>query len=241
MARSTSVGILGLDTATDDVAVAVTIDGAVVAETTTNVRTGAHPRHASALLREVEAAVDAAGGWERIGLICVGVGPGSFTGLRVGVATARALAQGSAIPIAGVSSLDALARAIGERHHGRHRLAVIDARRKEVFVALQGSAGGPVWAPSVTTPDALADRIAALEAPPLAAGDGSVRFRSELEATGAEVLPDSDPTHHISARHICALGEGATPARPEQIEPMYLRRPDAELWRERDPGSRPRS
>jgi tRNA threonylcarbamoyladenosine biosynthesis protein TsaB len=241
MARPTSSRILGLDTATDDVLVAATIDGRVVAESTTNARRGAQPRHASALLREVEAAVNAAGGWERIGLISVGIGPGSFTGLRVGVATARALAQGSGIPIAGVSSLEALSRAIGECQPDRYRLAVIDARRKEVFVALHGTGAEQIWPPAVTGPDALAKRIAGLEAPPVAAGDGSVRFRSQLEAAGAEVLPDADPTHHISARHICALGEGATPARPEQIEPMYLRRPDAELWRERDPGSRPRS
>jgi tRNA A37 threonylcarbamoyladenosine modification protein TsaB len=93
----------------------------------------------------------------------------------------------------------------------------------------------------VSTPDDLAERIAGLDAPPLAAGDGSVRFREQLEAAGVEVLPDTDPAHRISARQVCLLGTEATVVRPEALEPMYLRRPDAELWRERDPGSRPRS
>jgi tRNA threonylcarbamoyladenosine biosynthesis protein TsaB len=235
------VGVLGLDTATNDVAVAVTMDGLVVDERRVDAHTGEYPRHARALLGEVESSVGVAGGWERIGLICVGIGPGSFTGLRVGVATARALAQGLARPIAPVVTLEALARGIGEHAPGRRRLAVIDARRREAFAALYGVSGDPEWPPFVGDPDELARRIAALDEPPLAAGDGSVRFRAELEAAGAEVLPDTDPAHRISARHICLLGEGATPARPEDIEPMYLRRPDAELWRERDPGSGPRS
>jgi len=234
-------GVLGFDTATDDVAVAVTIDGRPVAERRVDARPGEYPRHATALLGEIEAAVDVAGGWPRIGLIAVGIGPGSFTGLRIGVATARALTQGLSLSVAGVVSLEALARGIGELDPARRRLAVIDARRREAFAALYGIGGEPEWPPFVGEPDALAERIAALEQPPLAAGDGSVRFRAQLEAAGAEVLPDTDPAHRIAARHVCLLGAGATPVRPEEIEPMYLRRPDAELWRERDPGSRPRN
>jgi hypothetical protein len=83
--------------------------------------------------------------------------------------------------------------------------------------------------------------VSTLEAPPLAAGDGSVRFRTEFEAAGVEVLPDTDPAHRISARQVCLLGAGAQTVRPEAVEPMYLRRPDAELWRERDTGGRSRT
>jgi tRNA threonylcarbamoyladenosine biosynthesis protein TsaB len=240
-AGNARAGVLGLDTATDDVAVAVTMDGRGIAERRVDARPGEYPRHATVLMPEVEAAVETAGGWGRIGLICVGIGPGSFTGLRVGVATARALAQGLGLPIAPVVSLEAIARGIGERAPARRRLAVIDARRHEAFAALYGATGEPEWPPFVCEPDALARRIVGLDEPPLAAGGGSVRFRAQLEAAGAEVVPDADPAQRISARHVCVLGEGVTPVRPEDIEPMYLRRPDAELWRERDPGSRPRS
>jgi tRNA threonylcarbamoyladenosine biosynthesis protein TsaB len=243
-ASSASRVVLGLDTATDDVTVAVTRDGEVVADRRVDARPGEYPRHATALLGEIETAVAGVGGLERVGLIAVGIGPGSFTGLRIGVATGRALAQGLACPVAPVSSLSALALGIGEwaatageRAHGRRLLAVIDARRKEAFAALFAPTGDQEWPPFVATPDALAPRIAALADAPLAAGDGSIRFRAELEAAGAEVLPDGEPAHRISARHICALGEEATPVGPEEVEPMYLRRPDAELWRERDPGS----
>jgi tRNA threonylcarbamoyladenosine biosynthesis protein TsaB len=236
LAQSTDTAILGFDTATDDVAVAATAGQELVAEARVDGRPGEHPQHATALLVEIERAVDDAGGWDRIGLICVGVGPGSFTGLRVGVATARALAQARGLPVAPVVTLETLAAGIAERAGERHRLAVIDARRKQAFAALYDAAGEALWPPFVSDPDELAGRIASLDAPALAAGDGSVRFRAQLEAAGVEVLPDTDPAHRISARQVCLLGAGATAVSPEAIEPMYLRRPDAELWRERNTG-----
>lgn len=241
LAQSTDTAILGFDTATDDVAVAATRGGEVLADARVDRCPGEHPQHATALLVEIERAVDAAGGWDRVGLICVGVGPGSFTGLRVGVATARALAQARGLPVAPVVTLEALAAGLDERSGERHRLAVIDARRQEAFAALYDAAGEPLWPPFVSDPDELAGRIASLEAPPLAAGDGSIRFRAQLEAAGVEVLPDTDPAHRISARQVCLLGAGATATKPEAIEPMYLRRPDAELWRERNTGGRSRT
>jgi tRNA threonylcarbamoyladenosine biosynthesis protein TsaB len=236
-----TAAVLGFDTATDDVAVAAMRGDEVVAEARVERRAGEHPQHATALLAEIERAVDASGGWDEIGLICVGVGPGSFTGLRVGVATGRALAQARGLQVAPVVTLEALAAGIGDRAGERHRLAVIDARRKQAFAALYDAAGKAVWPPFVSDPDELARRIASLGAPPLAAGDGSVRFRAQLEAAGVAVLPDADPAHRISARQVCLLGAGATAVTPEAIEPMYLRRPDAELWRERNTGGRSRT
>jgi tRNA threonylcarbamoyladenosine biosynthesis protein TsaB len=234
--------VAGFDTATDDVAVALVRFGfsgssaELVSERSRDVAGGGRPRHAAELLAELEAVVEPVGGWSGIDLIAVGVGPGSFTGLRIGVATARALAQALTTPVVPVGTLEALARGIGEQSgaEGRARLAVLDARRGQAFAALHGPGDEKVWPPLVALPGELAERVAALSQPPLAAGSGTIRFRDELEAAGAEVLPDAEPAHRVSARHICLLAEAGRPARPESIEPIYLRPPDAELWLERD-------
>jgi tRNA threonylcarbamoyladenosine biosynthesis protein TsaB len=235
------LAVAGLDTATDDVAVAVVAGDRVIAERRVEPGPGERPRHATALLSEVESTVDEAGGWDEIGLIGVGAGPGLFTGLRIGVATARAFAQGLAKPIAAVGSLDALARGLRGRPEaeGRSVLAALDARRGEAFAALYGAGGARVWGPLVASPDELGERLGPGAESPLAGGSGSLRFRAELEAAGAEVLPDAEPEHRIAARHVCALAAEAGPAELATIEPIYLRRPDAELWREQQRGHRP--
>ena len=175
-----------------------------------------------------------------MGLIAVGIGPGTFTGLRVGIATARALAQGRRLPLAGVDSLAALARGITAEHPGRGAVPLIDARRGELFAAVYDAAGERLDGPLVAAPERIAATVAPGGAKPLAAGDGSLRFRQQLESGGVEVLPDADPAHRMAARHICALAAAVEPGLPTDVTPAYLRRPDAEVWREQrdlDPGS----
>ena len=228
--------VLGVDTATPDAVVGVSADGEPVRETQVPPRADGRPEHGRVLLPEIDRSVEAAGGWERIDRIAIGIGPGSFTGLRIGISTARALAQAREIPLAPVGSLAALARGISrdERAAGRMALPVIDARRSEAFAALYDGDGEELWEPFVSPPDRLADRLRELGEPCLAAGDGAVRFAQELEAAGATVASPEDRIHRLAARDVCAAGEAAPEAPPEQIEPLYLRPPDAKRWIERD-------
>jgi tRNA threonylcarbamoyladenosine biosynthesis protein TsaB len=191
------------------------------------------------LLPEIERCVETAGGWGRIERIAVGIGPGSFTGLRIGIATARALAQARGLGLAPVGSLTALARGISVHADGTGKLAlaVLDARRGEAFAGLFDPSGTELWPPFVARPDELAERVQELDPPPLAAGDGALRFATELEAAGATVAPPEDPAHRVAARHVCAVGEAAVEAPPDRIQPLYLRPPDAKRWLERDRGT----
>jgi tRNA threonylcarbamoyladenosine biosynthesis protein TsaB len=137
--------------------------------------------------------------------IVVGTGPGSFTGLRMGLATARALSFSLDVPLAGVSTLAALAAGSPDA------LAVIDARRGEVFV-------GDV-VPRALRPEDVNVRGR------VCVGDGAVRYRVTLEEHGAEIPPDADPAHVPHARFHAQLAERFGPA--EEIEPIYVRVPDA--------------
>jgi tRNA threonylcarbamoyladenosine biosynthesis protein TsaB len=185
------------------------------------------------LLAEVERAAAAAAGWGSVDRIAVGLGPGSFTGLRVAIATARGLAAGLGLPVYGICTLDAIGQGMVETGVEGECLAVLDGYRGEVFAALYSAAGARIWEPLVCRPEELAERVAELAAPPPAAGSGAVRFRDELARRGVRIADDADPVHRVAARHICALA--AAPGRdPGSLDPIYLRPPDAERWRERD-------
>jgi tRNA threonylcarbamoyladenosine biosynthesis protein TsaB len=141
--------------------------------------------------------------------LVVGTGPGSFTGLRMGLASARALSLALDVPVAGVSTLAALAAG------SPGALPVIDARRSEVFVLDDE--------PRVSRPDELDVRGR------LCVGDGAVRYRVTLEEHGAEIPPDDDERHIPRARFHVQLAGDFGPA--ERVEPIYLRIPDAEKTR----------
>ncbi|MBA2240953.1 MAG: tRNA (adenosine(37)-N6)-threonylcarbamoyltransferase complex dimerization subunit type 1 TsaB, partial [Solirubrobacterales bacterium] len=238
MADPTGEVILGLDTSTEHAAICIVSGDSLLGERWVEPVAGGRPRHGSAMLTELEQLVAVAGGWPQIDLIAVGVGPGSFTGLRIGIATARALAQSTGIPIAAVGSLDALAATIATRPEATERelAPIIDARRGEGFFSLW-SGGSELLDPVVAGPEELVAALAARPSPPLAGGSGALRFQAQLEAAGIAVLDPGAAEHRPSAAAICRLGQARGDG-PESIEPIYLRRPDAELWRERDQGRR---
>jgi tRNA threonylcarbamoyladenosine biosynthesis protein TsaB len=169
------------------------------------------------VLAEADALLAQAGlGREALDRIVVGTGPGSFTGLRIGLATARALAYALDLPVAGVSTLAALAAA------APGALPVIDARRGEVFT-LAGEE------PVVLLP-------AELEPEPgrRCVGDGACRYRTLLEARGAEIPDDASDLHLPRASVAARLAGEAGPA--EDVLPLYLRVPDAERTLRRGSG-----
>lgn len=235
--------ILAFDTATRATAVALCDlgDGDLELEARDDPRRGARPRHAMRLLELVTQLLEQSStSWEQVDRIAVGVGPGTFTGLRIGVATARALARARGIPLVGVSTLESLAlgglSAAGD--DPATVLAVLDARRGEVFAAgwRGGRAGGTssreqLLAPRAIAPDDLAALIPDLGPTALAIGEGAVEFREALERSGALVPEDESELHSVSAINHCRLAGGLRAGAPDEVRPEYLRLPDAEIAR----------
>jgi tRNA threonylcarbamoyladenosine biosynthesis protein TsaB len=220
------VTLLGFDTSTNATSVALlpANGGEPIERDAEPAALLGRPGHSAELLPAIDHVLSAAGAtYGDLEAIAVGVGPGTFTGLRIGVATARALAHASKIPLRPVGSLPALAHGLDA---GRNRLALIDARRGELFAALY-TPDGEEWAPFVTGPDALVERIATGPQGLLAAGDGSIRFREILETAGVEVPPDDSRLHLVRALNVCRLAGEASATPPETVVPLYLREPDA--------------
>ncbi|MEX2196384.1 MAG: tRNA (adenosine(37)-N6)-threonylcarbamoyltransferase complex dimerization subunit type 1 TsaB [Thermoleophilaceae bacterium] len=216
--------LLGLDTSTAAcTACVLRSDGEAFERAPGPERLSGRPAHSSELMPAVAGAMSDAGvDWGDLDAIAVGVGPGAFTGLRIGVATARGLAGARELPLRPVSSLAALAAGMGEEP----ALALIDARRGELFAGLYDD-GGPAWEPFVATPAALVERLRADGRAPLAAGDGSLRLREVLEGAGARVAPDDSPVHLVRALHVCRLAANVPDTPLDAVVPHYIRAPDA--------------
>lgn len=233
--------VLAFDTATRATTVALLdstsdIDGAI--ERRDDPPPGARPRHTTRLMVLVAEVLGAAGAeWGDVDRIAVGVGPGTFTGLRIGVATAHALARAREIELVGVSTLHSLARGASVAVQGDHDavMAVIDARRGEVFAAGWAAAeaaradAAPLLSPRALAPEALGDAMRADGRSWLAAGDGAVEFSAALEHAGARIPEPESQLHRVSAVEHCRLAFALRPEPPEKVQPEYLRLPDAEI------------
>ncbi len=223
--------VLGFDTSTPATAVALRLADGAVREARDDPGEGAHPGHATRLLPMAE---ELLGGARLelgdVGRIAVGAGPGTFTGLRVGIATARGLAQSCGAELVPIPSLAALARPALAAAGGRPVLAAIDARRREVFAAVFSADGEALATARALAPADLGALIAEAGAgPPLAVGDGVLRYREQTESAGAEPAPEGSPLHLLRGSAVCELAASA-PAQPlDGVLPDYLRRPDAEL------------
>jgi len=192
--------VLAFDTATSVVTAALMRDGEVLGERVSR---------PVSVLEDADAMLAAAGLRPAdLGGVAVGIGPGSFTGIRMALATARALSFALGIPVAGVSTLAALAAG------APGALPVIDAKRREVFTEVDDR-------PVVLVPADIR-----LEPGRVCVGDGAVRYRGVLERLGAEIPPDDDERHVPRARFLAQLAHDFGPA--DAVEPLYLRVPDAE-------------
>jgi tRNA threonylcarbamoyladenosine biosynthesis protein TsaB len=216
--------ILVLDASTPVTAVALAVEGEIRGEISVSAR-GA----SETLLPAVNAALNLTGeDLASVERLLVGVGPGTFTGIRIAAATARALSLSTGATLSKNSTLAALAAPALSCH--AHVLAVLDARRGQVFAQ---------WFSEVGTTEISCVRpeeLSAVDAP-LVVGDGAVRYREALSALGP-IPPDDSPLHRVTATgHV--LSADLVPVSAEELVPIYVREPDAEIRRDLNPWSRP--
>jgi tRNA threonylcarbamoyladenosine biosynthesis protein TsaB len=231
--------LIAIDTSTPKTSVGIGTESGIVAELTLSGkgRQESLPLELDHLCRWSDIELGQVGG------IAVGLGPGLFTGLRVGVQTAKTLAQVLGVPIVGISSLDAVAFAV--RHVSRSIAAVVDARRGEVFWSLYEPVPGGVMRTrehEVTSPAKLSAELEAVRREVLCVGDGAILYRYELSAAGPSLEFASASVGYPRAS--CLL-ELAVPRflreefdKPHRVVPIYLRKTDAEIaWDERNRGA----
>lgn len=227
--------ILGIETSTAQVGCALGGHEGILAYTAVN----RGQRHAELLVPAVQFTCRSARVELReVSAVAVGLGPGLFTGLRVGIATAKAMAQALRVPMLGISSLDLLAFRV--RFTNRLIVAAIDARRGELFhAAYRPSPGGVqrVTPPQVGTAADVASDIEASADDVLLVGDGALRYR-ELFSTVSHVEVADGGLAHPSAGALVQLAHAQAMREefvsPAEVRPIYLRKPDAEIhWVER--------
>ena len=228
--------ILGIETATPQVGCALGgVEGVLASFTAAKGR-----RHAETLVPAVEFVCrQARVGLDEVSVVAVDVGPGLFTGLRVGVATAKAMAQALRVPMIGLSSLDLLAFTF--QHSDGLIATVVDARRGEVFAALYRPVPGGVQrvaAPRVCAPGELASELMAMNEDCLMVGDGALRYSGVFDDARYLQIADSSFAHPSPAALVQLAQARALReefVQPSELEPLYLRKADAEInWERRE-------
>lgn len=234
MSPSGDIALVAIETATETVGVAVRRGDGLRAELTLTGRR----RHVESLTPALEHLL-AQVGLEvgEVHAVAVDLGPGLFTGLRVGVAAAKGLAQALGIGIVGATSLDILLVAAADAGHRGPIVAAVDARRGEVFAALATiDPSGVVSAglPQLLTPGDLASTLQELDGEPmLAIGDGSQRYADVIEAVpGVHCVRSAfawPPPSTLLDMAAARLEAGETPVTPERVVPLYMREADAKV------------
>jgi len=230
--------ILGIETAGTQVGVAIAGQEGVLA----SAHSARDRRHAESLTPMIEfVASQARIELKDVSAVAVDIGPGLFTGLRVGLASAMAIAHALGVQMIGVSSLDLLA--FSSRHSSRRIVTCMDARRNEVFTADYRAVPGGVQRitePTVASPAELRSELVALKDDVLLVGDGALRYEDEFGSIEHVELAGPDVAHPsarslVDIAHHKAVREEFVPA--SDLEPMYLRLPDAEInWKTRNDG-----
>lgn len=223
--RNDEMRVLGIDSATRGCSVAVWIDGEIVAERAEVMERGQAER-LTPMVAEVLAAAGL--GVPDLDRIAVTVGPGAFTGLRIGLATARGLALAANLPLIGVTTFEAVLADLppGERS-GTPVLILVDSRRAEPFAQLFDARGGAVGEPTALDPGAT---VAGLPAGPLlVAGDGLPSARAAFEGRPQTRFSAGDGVPR--AGRVAAIGAARDPG--SAPEPLYLRPPDTSTPRAR--------
>ncbi|HJM35590.1 MAG TPA: tRNA (adenosine(37)-N6)-threonylcarbamoyltransferase complex dimerization subunit type 1 TsaB [Acidimicrobiales bacterium] len=227
--------ILGIESAGSQIGCAIGGHEGVLA----SAHTGKGRQHAESLAPQIDFVRRQAGvEFSELGVVAVDIGPGLYTGLRVGISSATTIAHALGIPMIGISSLDLLA--FPARWTSRLIVTALDARRGELFTALFRKVPGGIQRirdPQVNTPQELLAELMTIEEPALLVGDGALRYqeifssirRVEMAEQG---LANPSARSLVQLAHAQALREEFVPS--WDIKPIYLRQPDAEInWKTR--------